>query len=216
MQYLEFEVGNELSPYIKTIWGMESENEEEAYPRSLIMPDGIVEMVFHYEDPFYTYRDNRRELQPQNLAVSMMKKYIEIESAGKTGFIAVRFYPWGAYHFFNEPVSRFLDQTVDVRKLWGNDPSEQLKATGTLELRAELVKKLLLKMLDRYKKDETRTEKAIKLIWHTKGSLSVDEVCNKTGLSKKTDRKKIFIVNRHYAESIFACLPLPQYLSSPG
>ncbi len=78
---------------------MESEHEDDHAPKSLIVPDDIVEIVFHYGDPWITtVAGGKRMVQPRSFAVSQMRKYIEIESNGLAGFVSVRFYPWGAYH----------------------------------------------------------------------------------------------------------------------
>ena len=188
MQYHEFPIRPELSQYVQTIWAMESENEEDAYPRSLIMPDGIVEVVFYYQSPFFIWQDGVRRVHPEHAAVSMMKKYLEIESNGKTGFIAVRFYPWGAYHFFNEPVSNFLETTIDGVKLWGDDSRKvisELKTLDGLENRLKAVELFLMNMLNKFQKENRKIDEAVKLIRNTKGVLSIDEVCDKTLFAKK-------------------------------
>lgn len=193
MQYHEYHINEPLAEYVQTIWAMESENDEEVYPRSLIMPDGIIEIIFHYETPFYTWQNNNKFLQPENFAVSMMKQYIEIASSGKTGFISVRFFPWGAYHFFDEPIQHFLDQTIDATKLWGNDSEKiikELQTLNSLEERVKSVKRFLLKKLKQHKKEETETDNAIKLIRKNKGTLTIEEVCAETGLSKKHLERK--------------------------
>jgi AraC-like DNA-binding protein len=197
MQYHEFPVKPELSEYIQTIWAMESENDEDAYPRSLIMPDGIVEVVFYYHSPFFIWQDGVREVHPEHAAVSMMRKYLEIESNGQTGFIAVRFYPWGAYHFFNKPVSSFLETTIDGVKLWGDDSRKiilELKHLVSLDQRLQSVELFLLSMLSKFQKVNREIDEAVKLIRNTKGMLSVDDVCNKTGFSKKQLERKFLPV----------------------
>ena len=118
MTYREFRPLPEMAEYIQLIWAMESETEEDVFPREQIMPDGIVEIVFHWGDPWHTFQDNRRFVQPRSFAISMMRKLVEIESAGRTGVVSVRFYPWGAYHFFAEPIQNFLDQTIPCETLW--------------------------------------------------------------------------------------------------
>lgn len=193
MKYYEHPIGQPLSEYVQTIWAMESENDEDIYPRSLIMPDGIVEIIFHYEVPFYTWQDNNQFLQPENFAVSMMKQYSEIASSGKTGFISVRYFPWGAHHFFDEPIQNFLDQTINATKLWGNDSQKivkELKSLTSLDQRFKSVEHFLLEKLRRYKKAEAKIDKAIKLIRKTKGLLTVEELCAVTGFSKKQLERK--------------------------
>ena len=193
MKYHEFQLNNSLTDYIQTIWGMESESDEDIYPRSLIMPDGTVEIIFHYEKPFYTWQDDKQFIQPENFAISMMRKFIEIGSSGNTGFISVRFYPWGAYHFFSEPIQGFLDQTIDAYRLWDNDSKmiiSKIKKTETIEQRFKLIEDFLLEKLRQFQKDEVRVDSVLKLIRQTKGTLSIESICTETGFSKKQLERK--------------------------
>lgn len=192
MQYHEFPVDTRLAEYVQTIWAMDGE-EGEVYPRSLIMPDGIVELVFHYADPFWTIRDNQRFLQPAHTAVSMMRKYIEIESNGRTGFIAVRFLPWGAYNFFDKPVSDFLDTGINATTLWKSDSEmiiSMLRNSLSLADRVQLVTDFLFQMLQKYQKNEAKAIDALKLIQKEKGMLSIDEVCVRADMPKKQLERK--------------------------
>lgn len=188
MQYYEHPVAEPLANYIQSLWAIESEHESDAYVKSQIMPDGIVEIIFHYRDPFFTYRDNNKSIQPENFAISMMRKYVEIESSGKTGFVSARFYPWGAYHFFREPVQNFLDQIIDARRLWGDRSTqiiETLKASNSIEERFKLIEQFLLHRLVEFKRTDTSIDEVIKLVRSEKGQLSIEEVCDRTRLSKK-------------------------------
>jgi AraC-like DNA-binding protein len=193
MQYHEYHPEGLLGDYIQTIWSMESETDEETYPRSLIMPDGIVEIIFHYKDPFLYYSGNTQMLLPDNAAVSMMKQYIEIESSEKTGFVAVRFYPWGAYHFFDTPIADFLDDVINGEELWGDDSKgiiASLKSAGTMQERYALTEAFLIRQLDVHKKFEAKTDEAVRMIRESKGTLSIDEVGKKTGQDKKQLERK--------------------------
>jgi len=193
MKYQEFQLSNPLPHYIQTIWGMESECDEDAYPRSLIMPDGIVEIIFHYEQPYYTWQDDTQFIQPENFAISMMRKFVEIGSSGKTGFISVRFYPWGAYHFFNEPIQNFLDKTLDASMLWGSESRmiiDKIKKHETIEQRFATLEEFLLEKLKQFQKDEVRIDNVLKLIRQTKGTLSIESICAETRFSKKQLERK--------------------------
>lgn len=193
MEYHEFQLTPLLSDYIQTIWAMESESEQDGYPRSQIMPDGIVEIIFHYEVPMYTYQGDTKFLQPESFAISMMRKFVEIESTGKTGFISARFFPWGAHHFFDEPVRNFLDQTIDSYHLWGEHPKAvlaALKSCSTLEGRFKIVESFLIARLNEYKKEGNSIDDAIKLVRQAKGQSNIEQICEQTGLSKKQLERK--------------------------
>ena len=38
------------------------------------------------------------------------REFIELESDGEMGLISVRFYPWGAYHFFSTPSNNYINR----------------------------------------------------------------------------------------------------------
>ena len=189
MFYKEFPILPELAPYVQVIWMMESENEDDIFPKEQIMPDGILEFVTHYEEPWLTtVAGDKPVAQPESFVISQMRKYIEIESNGKTGLISVRFYPWGGYHFFDEPVNNFLDDTISSRKLWPQHYdtfTEQIRTASSHEARAEMVQQFLLARLKEYRKENEALDNAVKLIRESKGQLSINEVGQRTGLSKK-------------------------------
>ena len=209
MIYREFDTRAGLAPYVQLVWMMESEHEDDHAPRSLIVPDGIVEIVFHYGDPWITsVAGGMRMVQPRSFAVSQMRNYIEIESNGRTGFVSVRFYPWGAYHFFDIPVQSFLDDTVSTRTLWPmhyEDFMEKLRAAaagaggaggegfasgaGGAGFAAGLQEFLLDRLAEHYK-DDSALDEAVKLIRSTGGQLSVEEVGERVCLSRKQLERK--------------------------
>lgn len=202
MIYREFETHAGLASYVQLVWMMESEHEDDHAPKSLIVPDGIVEIVFHYGDPWITtVAGGKRMVQPRSFAVSQMRKYIEIESNGLTGFVSVRFYPWGAYHFFDTQVRGFLDDTVSTRTLWPKhyeDLMEKLRTaggtggtggTGGADF-ASVVQGFLLDRLEEHHKDDAALDEAVKLIRSTGGRLSIEEVGESVGLSRKQLERK--------------------------
>ena len=67
MQYHEFNIPRGLPDYVQSIWAMESENEQDAYPRSLIMPDGIVEVIFYYDSPFLIWQHGACQIHNEKI-----------------------------------------------------------------------------------------------------------------------------------------------------
>ncbi len=194
MIYREFTTHAELKPYVQLVWMMESEHADDHAPKSLIVPDGIVEIVFHYGDPWITtVAGGESMVQPRSFAISQMRKYIEIESNGRTGFVSVRFYPWGAYHFFDRPVHGFLDDTVDTGTLWPAHHEELMAELGNAEGGADfarVVQRFLLVRLKENHQDDTALDEAVKLIRSAGGQLSIEEVGQRVGLSRKQLERK--------------------------
>ena len=47
-----------------------------------------------------------------------MKRFLEIEPAGRMGLIAVRFHARGAYFFFERPLNELAAGIVDLEDIW--------------------------------------------------------------------------------------------------
>jgi AraC-like DNA-binding protein len=193
MRSLEYKPDPDLAGYIQLLWVLESERDDDVFPRETIMPDGIVEFVFHYGDPMYTWQDGRRFLQPRSFVISMMQKHIAIESSGRTGLVSVRCFPWGGYHFLSEPIANFLDQTIPCERLWKNNDRlmAELSAAGSADERVACVHRFLRGQLALCKRDEPAVDEAIRLIRQSKGRLSVEEVSARTGFSQKQLARKM-------------------------
>src|SRR5882724_9145464 len=97
-RYREYPIHPALASLIKCIWSLESDGAICDPPRERILPDGCVELVFHFHDPFRTHFANGKSaVQPQSFVVGQMKRFLEIAPVGRIGFVAIRFYARGAY-----------------------------------------------------------------------------------------------------------------------
>ena len=181
MIHKEFETPASLGEFVQLLWGMASENSDDRFPRERIMPDGIVELVFHFAQPFRTYRaDGTHYQQPQAFAISQMREFIEIESNGEIGFVAVRFFPWGAHHFFKKPVNEFVDNYVLATELWPEQERElaAIVSVGlSMQSRIELLAKFLSDRLDQHCSEDQQVDTAIRRLRQMRGQLSIDTLC---------------------------------------
>jgi len=84
-----------LKPYVKCFWILEGKALPGEQNKEKILPDGCIEMIFHYADAFKRVTSRGEETQPDNFVIGQIKKYIEIEPAGDIGVIGIRFYPNG-------------------------------------------------------------------------------------------------------------------------
>lgn len=188
MIYQEFKPQAALADYIQMIWVMESETDEDLFPNEKILPDGIVEIVFHYTEPFYTTQiEGKKVKQPQGFAISQMKNHIELESDEKIGFVSVRCYPWGAHHFFDEPVKNFLDDTIHIKELWPDDYQSVLEKIKIKEphQKVKVVEEYLAGKLQKHKKTTEEIDRAVKLIRYTKGQHSVEKISKISNINYK-------------------------------
>lgn len=188
MTNLEVLPSPRLRPYVQLIWCFELDSFLDLGPPERIAPDGVVELVFHYRDPMAVrFAGEDLAVQPRSSAVTLTRRFVEISPRGPTGFLSVRFRPWGAHHFLNIPVSELADRQVSAEDLWGSASrllEERLAAAASLGRRVTLVEEFLL---DRLRSDnKAKGEPLVRAVWRRRGDVRVAELCSELGLSERT------------------------------
>ncbi len=193
MIYQEYTPDTQLARYIQLIWIMET-SDFTSVPRERIMPDGIVEFVFHFGTPFATFQPGSDpQLQEFGFAVSQVKKYIEIEPTGKVGIMGVRCFPWGAHHFFRESIYSFSDLSISLEHLWGNEQNgliEKIILAQNNRDRVDIIEEFLLRQLRKNHHGDGATDEIIRHIRYSGGNGSVEDICSKFGLTRRTLERK--------------------------
>lgn len=188
MRTLELAPPPALRPYARLLWCLELETPDEFGLPERIAPDGIMEMVFHYRVPMEVrFAQEPFALQPRSSVVSQTRRFLEIQPGGPIGFISVRFNPWGAYHFFEPPVSELADQLVSAEDLWGRvvgELEEGLAEAGSIRERVTLVERFLLEQLERHQK--RNVESLVREVWKRKGQVKMAALCQELGLTERT------------------------------
>jgi AraC-like DNA-binding protein len=207
MRYEEFAIDPRLAPYIQVIWRLDVDKPAEFGPPERIMPDGIVEVVLPYGAPF----DVRFAGEPfapraSGFAVSQTQRWVEIRPDAPTGFLSVRFYPWGAYHFFDMPVSAFADRAIGIEDLWGAEARElehRLAEAPRAEGGVAVLQQFLLHRLARHAKRNVAP--LVREVRARRGQTSVAELCRRTGVTART-LERTFGAAVGTSPKHFACL----------
>jgi putative component of toxin-antitoxin plasmid stabilization module len=112
MNYQTFVPSADLNTFVKCYWTLEAL--AEANPgKQRIVPDGCMEMIFHYGDYYKQYREDGSFLvQPRCFVFGQITQPLDIEPTGTTGIFSVRFFPDGFTPFTTLP----LQQRVHDRK----------------------------------------------------------------------------------------------------
>ncbi len=197
MIFEELQPCAELQDFVQVITVFESEHADESFPRHQILPDGIVEAVIHYRAPFITHLvGGSHYLQPDAFLISQMRNSIEIESTGPVGFVSARFYPWGAHHFMNYSLQSFLDDYITFDAAWPDSTHElsvNLCAENQWPRRVEHFQSFLRHRLEEFDTPSQRIDQAIKRCRQTKGQITVEELGEQSGMSKK-QLERAFVV----------------------
>lgn len=190
MFYEEIKPLPPLSRYIKLLWVMEADSSIVLSPPQRIVTDGIVELVFHFGDPYYTiFSDGKKARQPSSFIVAQHNHPIEIQPTGCTGIIAARFHPWGAHHFFDMPIRSIPDEVVDARLIWKSE-SERIGSliqdANSNRQRIGLLQQFLLERYVQNHKIRDEAAPVIRTIQKLKGLPSIKALTKKLGFTERT------------------------------
>src|SRR5687767_4049626 len=188
VRYAEVPVHPALARFVQLIWTLEVADAALFGCAERIFPDGLVEAVFHFRTPFeMRYGQTRFARQATSVVISQTRSFIEIQPAGPSGFISVRFCPWGACQFFRTPVRAFANQMVTAADIWGRDAEfveDAIANERSMSERVQHVQLFLLDQLRRHQKDSV--EPLIRHAGSSRGRGRVSALCRDIGVSERT------------------------------
>lgn len=137
-----------LAPYIRSYWILER-NDVPTIAET-ILPDGCMELIFHYGDEYVSNIAEQQTTQSAPVVIGQIKKAITIQPGGQTGIFSVRFHPWGFTALSGIPANELTEQVVEAEHIWGKEIisiKEQL-AQADAHKKLKIVEQFLLRILN--------------------------------------------------------------------
>src|SRR6218665_518115 len=197
MDYKTYVPQPALAAYIKCYWTLNAP--AEIHPeKQRIVPDGCMEMIFHYGDRYRQYlEDGTFVIQPQCFVFGQVTKPLEIEPAGQTGIFAVRFQPDGFTAFATLPASDMENRAVPLPELFGTEAqlleTQVLNAVAT-EDQIRIVETFLLDRLITPESVDTIIRSGVEVLLQLNGQLSVDELSDAMNINRRQLERKFSAV----------------------
>jgi AraC-like DNA-binding protein len=186
------DIGGELSTLVKCYWTLESPKEDPQ--KQTIIPDGCMEMIFHYGDLYKQYLENGISIiQPRCFVIGQLTRPLEIEPTGKTGIFSVRFHPGGFEPFATIPIKEMENKAVSLDELFGVEGQEIEKKILKTRSVSEKIKHIETFLSDRLAITETidRVIKAtVETILTANGQLSVNELSKQININRRKLERK--------------------------
>lgn len=183
-----------LVPFVKCVWSLDSGGRVCDAPRERILPDGCVELVFHFQDPFRSHlASGESAVQPPSLVVGQMTRFLEIEPAGRAGFVAVRFHARGAYLFFHRPLSEVAAGVVDLEDLWparARECTERVALAPDMATRVRIIEEALVGLLREGGRTDPTVDRGLTLIEARRGQTRVADLAAEIGVSCRHFRRQ--------------------------
>lgn len=193
MNYQSFEPQQDLTSYIKCYWSLESPQEDTPETQTII-PDGCMELIFHYGDLYKQYLENGKSvIQPRCFVIGQLTRPLRIEPTGITGIFSVRFHPNGFLPFTTLPIKELENTAVPLERLFGKDGMEieqkVLQAPSTAE-RITLVESFLLQRLTNAETVDRIVKSTVETLLTANGQLSIDELSKQTQINRRQLERK--------------------------
>lgn len=186
MRYTEHAPHPALSRHVRLIWSLELDAPSGASVIERIVPDGVVEIVFHYRTPFaMRFSGDRVVTQAQSFAILQVRRFVEIWPTGVSGFVSVRFQPWGAHHVLRIPLAELADRHLPTTALWGSAArqlEERLALANSTQARVAMVQDFLLARLQHR---SARAEQLTKATWQSRGMVRPARLAQGLGISER-------------------------------
>ena len=193
MNYQVYDPVTELQPFVKCFWTLEDEGMEEPV-RQRVVPDGCMEMIFHYGDLYKQYfEDGSSIIQPRSFIFGQISKYIEIVPTGVSGIVAARFLPEGLTPFLTIPISALENKAVNLAGVFGEKGAmleRNVIAAGDHQQQIRVIEEFLLSWLADPQIMDTITKACVKAIFQSQGQLTVSGLAGKMNINRRNMERK--------------------------
>lgn len=183
-----------LKNYIKNYCFMESGiHDKDVMER--VIPVENVQIMFHYKTPFVVFHpDNTIIKQPRSILSGLNDSFSDVSTNGETGVAFISFYPAGACHFFNFPLSEIENQSIDLSDVFSTEIKqieEMLFFKKTITEKVLVIEDFLLKRFSPVPSyDSLLIQKGVDIIKNCKGQTTAISLSGKLSITTKSLERK--------------------------
>lgn len=188
--YIELNPPLELMDYVDVCWFYYPDIE--APRRDILIPEGVVDLVFNFGDPYYRHRANDRDGDGDWIAgdvvVGQRTLLFSVEWPKETRLFAIRLRTETAYLFFAMPMHQITNRTKPLQDVGFLELSRAVhkipyKDQTSIASRAFDFLGALVKKLD---KPDARVSTVVENIKRQNGNLDIQLLCDELGLNRRT------------------------------
>ena len=181
MFYREYPPPAELKQSIQCFWILEHDYREKFHTHEHLWADTHTELIFSYGQPYYQkIKPGRRVSLPASFVIGPFKKELLLYSDGFTGFVAVRFQPWGLAGFSGSKMSGLINKVGSAVSVMGKGAAvlEKQLAGKTKEEKLAIVAGYFVSEWKKNKKKEGSIQAIAEDIKRKKGVVKIADLAN--------------------------------------
>ena len=144
MEYREHSPSAALAPFVQCYWTLAGTSAE-APPPSRVYPDGCMEIIFHFAEPFSRLMDGGSvERQARSLVAGQIWEPVTLQPSARADVLGIRFRPAGAAPFLRFPLQEAAGGILSLEDVWGGHARAWRDQLGDAVDRIGMVERLLL------------------------------------------------------------------------
>ena len=193
MSYQVYTPSVMLQPIVKCFWSLDEPAQDQPVVQRVV-PDGCMEMIFHYGDPFRQYFSDGQSIeQPLCFIYGQINRYIEIAPMGASGIIAARFWPNGLSPLLPIPIADLEDKATALEDIFGSEGeqlgSNVLGSSNTAE-RILIIEGFLINRLNDADAMDKVAKTCVDVLLQSQGKMDVHELADKLQLHRRQIERK--------------------------
>jgi AraC-like DNA-binding protein len=179
-----------LRSYVQCYWTRISGGPESSAPNvHRVLPDGCIDIVFNFGDPWVEGNGSRYHSHPgRSYVVGAMTHSLLVERVDRAQFLGIRFHPGKARAFLDLFAAEVTDRNTNLENLWGKEArrlEERMAELSSTPKRIALLEAELLRRLYPRRADDAHVSAAVNLILQSQGSVSVETLSASIGISRQ-------------------------------
>ncbi len=141
-----------LSKFIKYYWFFERTYDANKASKQHIVPDGCMDLILQYQDPFQLNGDKTISL-PHATIIGPTDQFRVFKASATSAVLGIRFYPWGASAFLSNALKEFRHGLIDAQDVLGNvlEPVIELAHIGYKKEAIDKLNQFFLNKIKDYK-----------------------------------------------------------------
>jgi len=160
-----------------------------------VIPTENIQLMFHYKNPFIVHQqDNSIIKQPQSIICGLSNSFSDVSTNGETGVVFISFYPAGACHFFNFPLSEIENQSINMSDVLGSEikqVEESLYYAVLINEKIAVIENFLIRQFSPIPShDNLLIQKGIGIIKNYKGQINASSLSGSLSVTSKTLERK--------------------------
>jgi methylphosphotriester-DNA--protein-cysteine methyltransferase len=186
LRYRELRPRARLRRFVECFWFVSGDGRGAEI--QTIVPDGCPELIVHAGEPFWRWRDDRRERQPTAFLVGELTSALRVQPSAQVSTMGIRFRPSGLGAFLALPQDELTDRSTPIDALWGvlgRELEARLHEARSDAQRARVAEAFLLARLTAGPGPDLAVEAAVGQLLAERGQTRLAALASTAGLSER-------------------------------